>query len=185
MTIETKDTVYVCVDCLQWLANADPSSLDYHYDETTAAERLEEIKAGERSLVESIPGGSIVAGNGENDDDFSRSPCGCCGSRLHGSRHEFHILADNGLSAWLQHGEPGGPYSTEPVPVVESILPWQEKGLSYTASGYGRKIPTAYKVRWFGRWYRVYCAIFSNVGRLYIVSRGEEIRVDIERNGEG
>lgn len=55
--------------------------------------------------------------------------------------------------------------------VVESKidpLPWQELGLSYTASGYGSRIPTRHKVKFNGRWRRVYCRIYSNVGTLYI-----------------
>ncbi len=42
-----------------------------------------------------------------------------------------------------------------------------------SASGYGRKMPTRYMVRIGSRWYRVYCACFSNVGSLYIVRNGE------------
>jgi hypothetical protein len=50
----------------------------------------------------------------------------------------------------------------------ESLLPWQKLGLSYTASGYGRKIPTARMVRYNRRWRRVYCCIYSNAGTCYI-----------------
>jgi len=47
-----------------------------------------------------------------------------------------------------------------------------------TATGYGKKIPTRYMVRFKGRWRRVYCAIFSNSGTLYISSpKGESITV--------
>jgi len=43
-------------------------------------------------------------------------------------------------------------------------------GLSYTVSGYGRKIPTARMVKLPGspRWRRVYCCIFSNIGTCYV-----------------
>jgi hypothetical protein len=53
----------------------------------------------------------------------------------------------------------------------ESLLPHHELGLSYTRSGYGRKIPTTRMVRLPGaaRWRRVYCAIFSNVGTCYVL----------------
>ena len=54
---------------------------------------------------------------------------------------------------------------------------WQEKGLSYTASGYGRKIPTQYMVYHEKRLKRVYCCIFSNVGTLFIVSKGKELTI--------
>ncbi len=32
------------------------------------------------------------------------------------------------------------------------LLPWQKQGLSYTATGYGSKIPTQYKVKYNGRY---------------------------------
>lgn len=67
----------------------------------------------------------------------------------------------------------------EKLQVKEKLLWWQERGLTYTATGYGKKIPTAYMVRFNNRWYRVYCAIFSNIGSLYIVSAGEKITVEI------
>ena len=47
-------------------------------------------------------------------------------------------------------------------------LPWQTMGLQYTATGYGKRIPTQHKVKFKGRWRRVYCCVFSNVGTLYI-----------------
>jgi len=50
----------------------------------------------------------------------------------------------------------------------ESPLWWQEKGLSYTATGYGKRIPTRYMVCYNGKWRRVYCAIYSNIGTCYI-----------------
>lgn len=45
---------------------------------------------------------------------------------------------------------------------------WQEKGLQFTASGYGRRIPTSRMVRLNKRWRRVYCCIFSNSGTCYV-----------------
>jgi hypothetical protein len=49
-----------------------------------------------------------------------------------------------------------------------------------SATGYGRKLPTRYKVRTIDqRWRRVYCCCFSNVGTCYIVQNGENVIVDI------
>jgi hypothetical protein len=71
--------------------------------------------------------------------------------------------------------------------VMIKELWWQKKGLSYTASGYGKRIPTRYMVEHNGRWYRVYCCIFGATGTLFIESKGEDIIVDInftpEQNG--
>ena len=59
-------------------------------------------------------------------------------------------------------------------------LLWQERGLSYTATGYGSKIPTSYMVRYNNRWHRVYCAVYSNNGTCYIISKGKPVAtVDI------
>lgn len=50
---------------------------------------------------------------------------------------------------------------------------WQERGLSFTRTGYGPRIPTRYMVRLPGdpRWRRVYCAIFGNSGTCYVEDR--------------
>jgi len=52
----------------------------------------------------------------------------------------------------------------------ESLLPWQKHGLQYTASGYGRKIPTRHMVKLPGskRWRRVYVCQLSNAGTAYV-----------------
>lgn len=54
--------------------------------------------------------------------------------------------------------------------VEHKIVPlwWQEKGLSFTKTGYGSRIPTIHMVRYNGKWRRVYCRIYSNVGTLFI-----------------
>lgn len=59
-------------------------------------------------------------------------------------------------------------FHTFSVDAKESPLWWHDQGLQYTASGYGRRIPTRYMVRLNGKWRRVYCCIFSNSGTLYI-----------------
>jgi hypothetical protein len=63
---------------------------------------------------------------------------------------------------------PDGQYFS--VETKEELLWWQEKGLSFTASGYGRRIPTRYMVKFKNRWRRVYCCIYSNNGTSYIPS---------------
>jgi hypothetical protein len=65
-----------------------------------------------------------------------------------------------------------------PIETRTKPLWWQEKGLSYTASGYGRKIPTQYQVKDNNRWKRVYCACFSNSGTCYFLRKGEWVLVD-------
>ena len=67
-----------------------------------------------------------------------------------------------------------------PVEVKDAPTWWQVQGLSYTSTGYGKKIPTSKMVRLEGKkWYRVYCAIFSNAGTCYIMLGGQPIIVSI------
>ena len=47
----------------------------------------------------------------------------------------------------------------------------------YSATGYGDKIPTTYMVKYLNVWRRVYCRIFSNIGSLYVIIKGEKIGV--------
>lgn len=50
-----------------------------------------------------------------------------------------------------------------------------KRNLQETASGYGSKLTTRYKVKLCnGRTYRVYCRCYSNVGTLYILVGGLE-----------
>ena len=58
---------------------------------------------------------------------------------------------------------------------VHAPLWWHERGLSQTASGYGRKLTSPYKVPYGGRLYRVYVTQYGNAGTAYIVVKGERI----------
>lgn len=61
------------------------------------------------------------------------------------------------------------------INLLERPLPHHVRGLSYTATGYGEKIPTRYMVRVYDqKWRRVYARCFSNVATLYIVHEGEK-----------
>ena len=57
-----------------------------------------------------------------------------------------------------------------PVPTMQAPLWWQARGLSFTASGYGRRIPTTRMLQLPGspRWRRVYVCIYSNAGTAYV-----------------
>jgi hypothetical protein len=62
--------------------------------------------------------------------------------------------------------------------LIDRPLWWQKRGLMYTATGYGRKIPTTKMVRYNGRLYRIYCCIYSNSGTTYIVVKGNWIIIN-------
>lgn len=51
------------------------------------------------------------------------------------------------------------------------------KNLSYTRTGYGKKIPTEWQVKYNNRWYRVYVCIYSNSGTCYISTKNQDITV--------
>ena len=63
-------------------------------------------------------------------------------------------------------------HNIEDLASKDAPMPHHLRGLSYTRSGYGRKIPTTKMVKLPGsaRWRRVYCCCFSNAGTCYVPS---------------
>jgi hypothetical protein len=55
-------------------------------------------------------------------------------------------------------------YLIYPAMLHSKPLEWQKRGLQYTATGYGAKIPTDKVLYLNNRMYRVYCRIYSNIG---------------------
>ena len=72
-------------------------------------------------------------------------------------------------------------FLTQSVPVRHAPMAHHLAGLTWTASGYGARIPMPYMVQVFGKWRRVYCRIYSNIGTLFIGRKydGTQI-IDIE-----
>lgn len=61
------------------------------------------------------------------------------------------------------------------TPAARRPLWWHTAGKQFTASGYGKRIPTEFVVRLEKRWRRVYCCIYSNIGTLYVEGpKGED-----------
>jgi hypothetical protein len=87
------------------------------------------------------------------------------------------------MKAYMTIPGSAGFESSVPFDAKEAPLWWQEKGLSYTASGYGLKIPTRYKVRIRNRWRRVYCCLMGNSATCYIGKPGvwEYVVQDIDK----
>lgn len=52
---------------------------------------------------------------------------------------------------------------------------WHTKGLSQTASGYGKKLTTRYKITHRGRLYRIYATCYSNAASHYIIVKGKNL----------
>lgn len=78
------DNFMVCADCIMVIANGDWSGLEF-YEERS--KRAAEIENG----IENTEG-EIVPGDSENDREFSKAPCECCGSPLAGTRHHCVLL---------------------------------------------------------------------------------------------
>lgn len=72
------------------------------------------------------------------------------------------------MNAWLHFGTGNEPRKTINVDVMEAPLSHHKRGLSYTATGYGNRIPTVYMVKWQGKWRRVYAACYGNAASTYI-----------------
>ena len=56
---------------------------------------------------------------------------------------------------------------------VEALLPWQKQGLQQTATGYGARLNTGFKVMYAGKMRRVYCICYSNAGSMYVMVKGK------------
>lgn len=96
---------------------------------------------------------------GELVDEFSAAACDCCGTRLAGERHE--------LSEHVTRLE-----------LYSLVKKETDAPRNYSRTGYGSKIPTSTLVEYLGRWRRVYCRIYSNIGTSYIIVRGEKITIN-------
>jgi hypothetical protein len=59
--------------------------------------------------------------------------------------------------------------------VLETVAP-----VNRSISGYGSKIPTRWKIKYAGRWYRVYVMQYGNSGSAYIKVLGEVLFLDID-----
>ena len=85
------------------------------------------------------------------------------------------------MKAYIQHGSgTAGPFCTESVDCKIKRLWWQDRGLQYTATGYGKRIPTQYMVKYEGKWRRVYCCVYSNAGALYIGNLSDGLLINVE-----
>lgn len=65
------------------------------------------------------------------------------------------------------------PDTINAFPTRERMLPWQAEGLTWTATGYGAKIPSTRQAFVAGRWRRIYVAVYSNSGTAYVMVKGE------------
>lgn len=83
------------------------------------------------------------------------------------------------MQAYLQFGDNNGPFNTVKVTVIEKPMTHHKLGLTYTATGYGSKLPSRYMIKWHGRWYRVYSICHSNVSTEYVLIGGKKVIVTL------
>ena len=65
----------------------------------------------------------------------------------------------------------------EDLQAEQHLLDWQVAGLQKTATGYGKKIPTSWKVRYLGKLRRIYQDVYSNSGVSYIIVNGKKLHL--------
>ena len=71
--------------------------------------------------------------------------------------------------AYLQFGTgTQGPFQTVSAPYKHAPMAHHLRGLQWTASGYGRAIPSEHMVKWEGRWRRVYVCRQGNAGTAFL-----------------
>jgi hypothetical protein len=61
--------------------------------------------------------------------------------------------------------------------LIDAPTPWQKRGLQETASGYGARLTSGYKIRFCGRDYRIYVTCYGNSGSLWFTVKGQRIYV--------
>lgn len=81
------DDYMVCGDCIHAIKNDDFSTLDYYYTPESAEVRMARINQGI-----SDAGGSIVTGDADRNDEFSRRACDCCGNPYRGRRYHCRVI---------------------------------------------------------------------------------------------
>lgn len=74
----------ICLDCFEYLRTGDATFLDFYYEEEESTKILNDIKNGllEMDMISETV--DII-----NINEFSISPCECCGTRLAGERYEI------------------------------------------------------------------------------------------------
>lgn len=90
------------------------------------------------------------------------------------------FIRDNQMSGSVElPALPDGVMWPLPMAEAERLLEWQRHGLSYTATGYGTKIPTTKVIKWSdGKVRRVYCDVYSNAGSCYCMINGCKVSVE-------
>lgn len=63
-------------------------------------------------------------------------------------------------------------------PTISAPMWYHKRGLMQTATGYGARLNTGYKVHYMGRDRRIYCRIYSNAGTCWIIVDKRQIIIN-------
>jgi len=63
--------------------------------------------------------------------------------------------------------------------LIHDETEWQKRGLSQTASGYGAKLMTRWKVMHKGKFRRIYAINYGNSGSTFIILDKKRVFVDV------
>ena len=80
-------TVMVCQDCLE--ATLSESFGDYIQYYEISDQQVEALISASEKMTE---GFDVFIDNPDGFVEFSKNPCQCCGSKLHGSRHQIDLV---------------------------------------------------------------------------------------------
>lgn len=83
-------TYWLCEGCLFAKAYGDFSALSLHLEEHEVDRQIQRIEAGLKQLMPISADFDVEGGWGI--DEFSRSPCDCCQTPLHGKRYRYTTL---------------------------------------------------------------------------------------------
>ncbi len=70
-----------------------------------------------------------------------------------------------------------GYISAEISDLADCPLWWHKQGLRQTASGYGAKLTSRYKILLDGKLRRLYSTCYSNAGSTWFMLKGEKIHI--------
>lgn len=75
---------------------------------------------------------------------------------------------------YVQTGKAGEAMSTVAVESKHAPMRHHKLGRMWSASGYGKRIPSEWLVKFNGKWRRVYVICYSNSGTAYIGRHGTD-----------
>ena len=87
-----RDDLWLCDDCTLYAVNDDLSGIDYYLSGKEAEKRRKEVTKGVHALGKHLVP-DFDSETGDGIEEFSRTACDACGTRLAGGRHRFATLA--------------------------------------------------------------------------------------------